>query len=73
MKKFRCIKKFEIYLLGINGFETGEYEVVPVGSLWELDDDIDWGDNHLESIDLSTHLGWIEIDDKGLRDYFEEV
>lgn len=73
MKKYRCIKEFEIYLLGVNGFETGDYETVPVGSIWELDTDIDCGENHLESIDLSTHLSWIEIDDADLKGYFVEV
>lgn len=73
IKKFRCIKELKIDLLEINGFESGVYETIPVGSIWELDTEIACGENHLESIDLSTHLSWIEIDDKDLKEYFEEV
>lgn len=73
IKKFRCIKELEIYLLNVNRFETGYCEIVPLGSIWELDTEIACGENHLESIDLSTHLSWIEIDDKDLKEYFEEV
>lgn len=77
IKKFRCIKELEIYLSNVNRFETGYCEivplVVPLGSIWELDTEIACGENHLESIDLSTHLSWIEIDDKALKEYFEEV
>lgn len=73
MKKYRCIKEFDIDLLGVNGFETGYYETIPVGSMWELDTEIDCGENHLESIDSSNHLAWVEIDDEDLKEYFEEA
>ena len=73
MKKYRCIKEIVLNVVDGDGFETGDYETVPVGSIWELDNDINCGENHLESIDLSTHLSWIEIDDEDLKRYFVEV
>lgn len=75
MRKYMCIKELKIDLLGIYGFESGAYETIPVGSLWELDIEIDcgYGENHLESIDESTNAAWIEIDDEDLKGYFEEV
>lgn len=73
MKTYRCIKELKIDLLGVSGFETGDYEIVPIGSMWELYTDIDCGENHLESIDESTNAVWIEIDDEDLKEYFEEV
>ena len=79
MRKYMCIKELKIELLGINGFEygfkSGVYETIPVGSMWELDSEIDCGyeGNHLESIDSSTNVAWIEIDDEDLEGCFEEV
>ena len=75
MRKYMCIKELKIDLLGINGFESGAYETIPVGSMWELDSEIDCGyeESHLESIDESTNAAWIEIDDEDLKGYFEEV
>lgn len=72
MKKYRCIKEIKIPLLG---FESGDYETIPVGSMWELDNEMgcSYGENHLESIDESTNAAWIEIDDEDLKGYFEEV
>ena len=68
MKKYICIKELKIDLLGESGAR-----IVPIGSMWELDTDIDCGENHLESIDSSTNAAWIEIDDENLKGYFEEV
>lgn len=75
MRKYMCIKELKIDLLGIYGFETGAHETIPVGSMWELDSEVDCGyeENHLESIDESTNAAWIEIDDEDLKGYFEEV
>ena len=75
MNKYKCIKEFKIPLLDIMGFESGDYETIPIGSMWELDSDINCGcaENHLESIDESTNAAWIEIDDEDLKGYFEEV
>ena len=75
MRKYMCIKELKLPLLGVMGFEDGAYETIPVGSMWELDIEIDCGcaESHLESIDSSTNAAWIEIDDETLKEYFEEV
>lgn len=75
MEKYRCIKEIKIPLLNIMGFESGDYETIPIGSMWELDNELDcgYGENHLESIDESTNIAWIEIDDEDLKGYFEDV
>ena len=71
MKKYKCIKEFVLNIVGADGFETGESDIVSVGSIWELNNDIDYmgGENHLES----EKLNWIEISDKDLKEFFEEV
>lgn len=71
MKKYKCIKEFVLNIVGADGFETGESDIVSVGSIWELNNDIDYigGENHLES----EELNWIEISDKDLKEFFEEV
>lgn len=75
MKKYICIKEIKIPLLTVMSFEEGAYKTIPVGSMWELNSDIDCGyeENHLESIDSSTNVVWIEIEDEVLKSYFEEV
>lgn len=72
MKKYRCIKEFVLDVVGIDGFETGDYGIVPVGSVWELDKDLDYmgGENHLES---EEPLAWIEITNEDLKGHFEEI
>lgn len=71
MKKYRCIKELVLDVIGINGFETGDYAIVPVGSIWELNNDVNYigGENHLQSEGLT----WIEITNEELKEYFEEV
>lgn len=71
MKKYKCIKEFVVNIVGADGFETGESDIVSVGSIWELNNDIDYmgGENHLES----EELNWIEISDKDLKEFFEEI
>jgi hypothetical protein len=71
MKKYKCIKDMVVNIVGADGFETGESDIVSVGSIWELNNDLNYigGENHLESEELM----WIEIDDNDLKGYFEEV
>lgn len=75
MKKYKCIKDMVVDIVDADGFETGDWNIVSVGSIWELNNDINYigGENHLESIDESTNAAWIEIDDEDLKGYFEEV
>lgn len=71
MKKYRCIKEIGLNVVDGNGFETGDWSVVPVGSIWELNNDLNYigGENHLQSEGLT----WIEITNKDLEEHFEEI
>lgn len=54
MKKYRCIKALVLDTVDGDGFETGDYEMVSVGSVWRLNNRLNYmgGENHLESEDL---------------------
>ena len=71
IKKYKCIKDMVVDIVDGDGFGTGDWNIVSVGSIWELNNDIDYmgGENHLES----EELNWIEISDKDLKEFFEEV
>lgn len=71
MKKYKCIKDMVVDIVDGDGFETGDWNIVSVGSIWELNNDINYigGENHLES----EGLDWIEISDKDLKEFFEEI
>ena len=71
MKKYRCIEALVLNVVNGDGFETGDWEIVPVGSIWELNNDVNLigGENHLQSEGLT----WIEITNEELKKYFEEM
>ena len=71
MKKYKCIKDMVVDIVGADGFETGDWNIVSSGSIWELNNDIDYmgGENHLEN----EELNWVEITNEDLREHFEEV
>lgn len=71
MKKYRCIKALVLDTVDGDGFETGDYEMVSVGSVWRLNNRLNYmgGENHLEDEDLF----WIELSDKDLKEHFEKV
>lgn len=70
-KKYKCIKDMVVDIVDGDGFETGDWNIVSAGSIWELNNDIDYigGENHLES----EELNWIEISDKCLKEFFKEI
>lgn len=71
MKKYRCIEALGLNVVDMNGFDTDDWGIVPVGSIWELNNDVNLigGENHLQSEGLT----WIEITDEELKGHFEEV
>lgn len=71
MKAYKCIKEFGLNVVDMNGFCTNDWNTVPVGSIWELNNDVNYmgGENHLQS----EGLIWIEIPNEDLKEYFEEV
>lgn len=89
MKIYKAIKELVIEMRDGDGFtEYGESDsegyastkeaVVPVGSIWEMDEDRKWrmcgGEFHLTAIaGEADDLGWIEIDKEILDEHFEEV
>ncbi|WP_170139272.1 hypothetical protein [Caminicella sporogenes] len=74
----KCIKNFIIPIVNDDGFDTGEYKVVKMGSKWTINDDegdfrLIGGDIRLVSIDSDTDLAWIEICKETFEEYFDII
>lgn len=71
MKKYLCIKEFSLPL-----FEENGSTIVKVGNLYELNTDFQdnkaGGDIHLDLVHPNV-VGWIEIDEDLLNEYFTEI
>lgn len=68
-KEYKCIKKLSLpkcdeYEVTIDE----EFFVVPVDSVWILQEESSMSDIRLES-----NLGWIEIDFEDFKNYFAEI
>lgn len=68
---YRCMHPFNIELYDEAYMPTGGYKPIPEGTIWELDEFTNniGGEVHLEN----EELGWIEISQSKLNNYFEEV
>lgn len=88
MKTYRAIKEYTVEMVDGDGFlafegideEGSQQQIearVPIGSLWELDEEskhrVCGGEFHLESIVGSPEIGWIEPCKEDLDEYFEEL
>ena len=76
--KYRCIKELSIDEYDEDGFATGGWFIVPVGSIWEADESphriIGGNDTvHLDLITGGLKKQWMEILGNTLNDYFEPV
>ena len=72
--EFKCVNEIHIPMCDGNGFTTGEWGAVEVGSRWFQDNDsnIIGGEVHLEAIN-SNDFGWIEITYEELKRNFEVI
>ncbi len=74
--RYKCVKEMYIQKYDDGGFMIeNEYGFVPVGSIWERDDgtSIAGGDIHLEAVESSGDLGWIEISADHLKENFVQT
>lgn len=75
MKQYKCIKDLYIDEYDEDGFATGGWNVVPSGSVWNMNENscrIVGGDDTVH-LDSDTELQWIEVLSSTLHKYFEEI
>ena len=81
IKRYKCIKLFELDMYTEDGFSTEDTITVNKGNIYEFDTENSYrivgGDVHLDLVEDYTGNkdvhGWIEIANKTLKEYFEEV
>lgn len=68
---YKCIRNFNIETYDEDGFPTGKFPVIKIGTEWERNNytNIIGGDVHLDRVEGSQ---WIEISNDTLDDYFIE-
>lgn len=76
--KYKCIKELYLDDYDEDGFATGGWTVIPVGSIWKLDDStrrIVGGNDtiHLDLITEESKYQWIEILGSTLEEHFKKV
>ena len=73
--EYKCIKEMWLEKYGEECFPSGEDDCVPIGSTWLQDDESNLigGEVHLDCLKGSDELGWIEITESDLKQYFEPV
>ena len=75
MKKYKCIKEFEIEKCDGDGCFNGHYATIKLDSIWELSEDkntITGLEYHLDRHSKKTYF-WVELSKKELDEYFEEI
>lgn len=76
--RYKCIVELSLDEYNEDGFATGEYTIVPIGSVWEVNDSlyrIAGGNDtiHLDLVTEEPKWQWIEILGSTLSAYFEEL
>lgn len=72
--EYKCIKEMCIGKVDADGFPTGEWGIIPVGSMWFEDStNIIGGEVHLECTSGADDFGWIEITRADLEECFEVI
>ena len=76
--RYKCIKELYIDDYDEDGFATGGLSVIPVGSIWEVDESscrIVGGNDtvHLDLVTNKPKSQWIEILGSTLQKYFEPI
>ena len=80
MKKYRCIKSFDIEIYDEHGASTESYKTIKVGSEWYVDEDIQCnmiaGAEAFHLVELtgdSNTLSWIEVYEDTIQEHFVKV
>lgn len=70
--KYKCATGFYLDEYNEDGFDTGGYFTIKVGSIWKVDNESTkiLGDDNVR---LVSGNNWIEISVLTLSEYFEEV
>lgn len=80
MKKYTCIKSFDIEIYDEHGASTESYKTIKVGSEWYVDEDIQYnmiaGAEAFHLVELTgdpNTLSWIEVYEDTIQEYFEKL
>lgn len=78
MEKYRCVKDLYLDDYDDDGFATGGWTYIPVGSIWEVDESlyrIVGGNDtiHLDLVTEESKYKWIEILYSTLKEHFELI
>lgn len=81
IKKYKCIKSYQVNKYDDDGFDTEEPYYINEGDIYELDTEnthrIADGEFHLDLVEDHTGNknvgGWLEIFKEHLEEYFEEI
>ena len=81
IKRYRCIKPFEVNMYDDEGFDEEELYYINEGDIYELNTENSYrivgGDLHLDLVEDcngNKRIGcWLEISKETLEEYFEEV
>ena len=71
--RYKCIVQLCLDDYDEDGFATGGWSTIPVGSIWEVDDDSPKIIGNDDTIRLVSENKWIEILGSTLSAHFEEI
>ena len=71
--KYKCIKNLYIDEYDEDGFSTGKWFFVPIGSIWEVDNDTPKIIGSNNTVRLVSESKWIEILKSTLSEHFEKI
>ena len=71
--KYKCVVELILDDYDGDGFATGGWFIIPVGSIWEVDDDSPKIIGNSDTIRLVSESKWIEILKSTLSEHFEEI
>lgn len=71
--KYKCVVELLLDDYDEDGFATGGWSIIPVGSIWEVDDDSHKIIGNDDDIRLVSENKWIEILGSTLSAHFEEI
>ena len=71
--KYKCVVELILDDYDEDGFATGGWFIIPVGSIWEVDNDSPKIIGTDDTIRLVSENKWIEILGSTLSAHFEEI
>ena len=71
--KYKCVVELLLDDYDEDGFATGGWSIIPVGSIWEVDNDLYRIIGNSDTIRLISESKWIEVLGSTLSAHFEEI